>query len=102
MKKGSFLLLLLLTISVSGCGWFKDSDAADPENVGKPTPNFVVDYGNGIYFFPYTGSDFGNACSHFLGQHPNLEIAGIAIDEESDGAKKRANGYFVYFRKKHP
>ena len=102
MKKSSFLPLLLLAFSISGCSWLRDSNAADPENVGKSTPNFVVNYGNGIYFFPYTGSDFGNACSQFLGQHPELEIAGIAIDEEKDAAQKRANGYFVYFRKKCP
>jgi hypothetical protein len=81
-----------------------------------PPPNVnqagVVNYGNGVYYFPYTKAAFGNALSVFLLNHKDMEVSAIACDiirmeDEEPATPGRAdfdwggvNGYFVTFREK--
>lgn len=43
----------------------------------------VVDYGNGIYYFPCILSSFGNTLSDFLAKHRELEIVTMASNNTS-------------------
>lgn len=98
------------------------SDAAEPRNVSKisiyPTdPIFgtVVNYGNGVHYFPHTRADFANTLAKFLNIHTNLEVTAMTgdvvrrtgryimslssrYDTTDYGA---AVGYFVTFREKN-
>ncbi|HBK33882.1 TPA: hypothetical protein DEP34_02620 [Candidatus Uhrbacteria bacterium] len=55
---------------------------------------YVVDYGEGVYFFPYEHQNFGNALASFLRQNPSLQVSSIA-PSSSD-----SYGYFVICRMK--
>jgi hypothetical protein len=72
------LLALLLACEVPS--------TADPHNVANMQTCYVVDYGEGVYFFPYKKEQFGNALASFLRQNPSLKVQATT---ESYG------GYFV-------
>lgn len=60
----------------------------------------VVDYGNGVYYFPMTNADFGNALSSFIEKHPELEL--VAVTENGTGFNGYDLGYFVVFQERTP
>lgn len=80
--------VLLLAVLVAGCG----SPAGDPQNIGK-SGCASLQYGKGLYYFPCTQADFGNALFTFRSQRPGAKILAIAGDET--GGYGRTIGYFV-------
>lgn len=62
----------------------------------RPNTNEIVNYNNGIYYFPFSGADFGNALSVFTHAYSELEQISIAPDV----AGGHTIGYFVTFRPK--
>ena len=72
------------------------TDPSNPKNVAKTQViTTVVNYRNGVYFFPYTGAGFGNALSTFIETHKNLEF--VSFSEEQFGGTV---GWFVVFKGK--
>lgn len=96
MKTKIFVLLVMVffLLSLTACS----DTAADPQNVHKGEPGKVVDYGNNVYYFPYTSEYFGNSLSQFLTQHPELEVSGMSGN--GTGGNGYDLGYFVCFRNK--
>jgi hypothetical protein len=67
------------------------------ETVLESTP-IIIDFGNGVKYFPFTGKEFGKKLSEFLGNNTNLEEKVVAPDDfNSYGIIK---GYFITFREK--
>lgn len=58
----------------------------------------VVDYGNGVYYFPWTGARFSQELSIFLAKHPKFKVVSITDDWSYLGTKPRVRGYFVVFQ----
>jgi len=55
----------------------------------SPTP---VDFGNGVFYFPYHGSEFGKQFSTWRASHPKwIIIAVTSSNDPGDGTQ----GYFV-------
>ncbi|MDO8669543.1 MAG: hypothetical protein Q7K65_04585 [Candidatus Buchananbacteria bacterium] len=101
MKKYLALVIIVVIIVCSGC-----NDAANPGNVAYNDMaihppigiNAVVNYQNGVYYFPFTESEYGNALSLFNAIHPELEVT--AMSPNDTGGYGRTVGYFVTFRVK--
>lgn len=105
-----WILVMLMAASFSLMG---RSDAANEQNVAGDNGLFerVVDYKNGVYYFPYTKAKFGNALSAFLRVNNHVRVAAIAGD--GDNGLHRGirwneynqyggtNGYFVVVELKH-
>ncbi len=101
-KNKLFLTLVVVSMAffLVGC----ENDASDPKNVdaknipAAETSAGVLCYGNGVYYFPYTEAEYGNALSRFIKDHPELEL----VDATGDGhhASGIDRGYFVVFRNK--
>ncbi|MEK7653951.1 MAG: hypothetical protein AAB345_01555 [Patescibacteria group bacterium] len=97
------LFLLVITAVAFAClvGCMEDK-AANVSNVASAysSTSKIVDYGNGVFYFPYTEAEFGNALSAFLKEHPEWEL--VTFDGNPDKNKKAGwlFGYFVGFRKK--
>lgn len=89
------LLSILLVLFYVGC----DSPAADPKKVvTNAEVSAVVDYGEGVYYFPYVQQNFGNALASFLHKNPSLQVSAIA--GEGAGIDGIDVGYFVVCRTK--
>ena len=58
----------------------------------------IQDYGNGVYYFMYTGELFPKALSAFIAAHPELEV--LAISGKSSSLYGHNSGYFVVFKGK--
>lgn len=93
MKSLRFLVVASL-LTFAAC-----NRANDPDNVGKPVVTEAVDYGNGVYYFPYEEAKFGNALSQFIKRHDELEL--VAITGDGNGSYGRDTGYFAVFRVVH-
>ncbi|MCP6720078.1 MAG: hypothetical protein KJI72_01995 [Patescibacteria group bacterium] len=96
MKKRiiSPLLATFAVIALVGC-----DPAAQPPDENTPTDTSlesVMDYGNGVYYFPQDGSRFGNALSEFIADHPDLEL--VAFADNGKGAFGLSIGHFIVFR----
>lgn len=89
------VLMTLLGVLVVGC-----DPASDPANVQTTMSDGVIDYGNGVYYFPYTSALFGNKLSAFIKEHEQLELVGLASN--GTGGYGTNKGYFVYFRERGP
>lgn len=87
----SFLTFCFILFVGMGC---VVNPAADPKNVANMQTCYVVDYGEGVYFFPYIQQDFGNALASFLRQNPSLQVTGIVYSTGD------ADGHFVTCRMK--
>jgi len=97
MKKQVFALLLIAFMAVILCGC--DDSSADSSNVSTGAVSTgAVDYGNGVYYFPQDGSQFGNALSRFIEAHPSLEL--VAFADNGKGLYGKSIGHFVVFREK--
>ena len=53
-------------------------------------------YGNGVYYFPAEGAEFGRSLSKFIETHSELEIVTMTGAEPHG----HTQGYFAVFRKK--
>ncbi|KKU50119.1 MAG: hypothetical protein UY47_C0004G0022 [Parcubacteria group bacterium GW2011_GWB1_49_7] len=75
--------------------------AANPKNIknvaaAEQESKDFLNYGNGVYYFPLTGANFGNALSKFLATHQcpaNFSVAGSGT-----GGYGRDEGYWVVCR----
>jgi hypothetical protein len=89
------IMSLLMIVSI-GC-----DDTANPGNVknvaeqNTTTVNGLVDYGHGVWYFPYTGAEFGNALSSFIGDRGKQPIA---MSPNDTGEYGKTIGYFVVIR----
>lgn len=81
--------LFVCALSVFACA----GSASDSGDVKKNSSAKYIDYGNGVFYFPCTGDDFGNALSKFITGHPKCTVSSMA----SDGAHISGidAGYFV-------
>lgn len=96
-----FLLVIIIGIVIAsgmtGCTKLPDY-ANDPENVGISKRVNVVDYGNGVYYFPYDEANFANALSVFIRDHQNLKL--VSFSGNGNGTYGVDKGYFVVFANK--
>jgi len=60
----------------------------------------IVEYGEMVYYIPFTGKKFANNLCKFLRTNIHLEVAGMTGD--NSGAYGTNNGFFVVFRNKLP
>jgi len=58
----------------------------------------VINYGNGVYYFPYKEDEFGVELSLFFKDHRELEF--VSFTSNNIGTAGRTVGYFVIFRTK--
>jgi len=81
------MILLILLFAVISC-----------QTVGLPDveriDSGIYSYGNGVYFFPYVGDDFGKLLSKFVEEHRDTRVVSISSydDVKLDGSTA---GYFV-------
>lgn len=68
------------------------SSAGNTENV-RQSAGTPLDYGNGVYYFPFTEADFGNALSAYLEQNPETRPSSIVPDKDHTYVR----GYWVVF-----
>jgi hypothetical protein len=94
----SILLVASLAILIGCDGAAKKENVAQRQVQQVQSVNKVVDYGNGVYYFPFLQSDFANELSAFIGQHPELEL--VAMTGNGNDLYGANLGYFTYFRKK--
>jgi hypothetical protein len=99
MGRGISIGVLVIALLVIVAVIYSCNPTANPSNV-RPSGDIsaVVDYGHGVYYFPYKGQEFGNAISVFIGSRPEIEYIGSTGD--GNGAYGRDQGYFVFFRQK--
>ena len=50
-----------------------------------------IDYGNGVYYFPCTGDEFGKSLAHFKEVYPTIAVDAMA----SESYRAGSSGYFV-------
>ena len=90
-----FMLLIGAIFLISACG----DSAANSENVDlEYSTTDVIDYGNGVYYFPHTNHSFGNALSSFINANSELELTALTVNIDDDGEGE--DGYFAVFRHK--
>ena len=96
------LVCIVMTVAVLSLGLIIgcSSDAADRSKVlvNPVTSKEVVEYPNGVYFFPFTNAKYCNELSAFIGKHPNLEFVGATGN--GTGPYGYNQGYIVVFRTK--
>lgn len=90
MKYRFLIATVLAVILLSGCT--PSPKAGDVQKDASASE--VVDFGNGVYNFPYSGTDFDNALSAFIGSHPDLRLVSFAGYTDTQGYTK---GYHVVF-----
>jgi hypothetical protein len=96
MKKFVLCLILVFGIfAIAGCE--DDKPASDVKNVGM-TSIRPLDYGNGVYYFPSSQANFGNALSAFIAANQDIELTSMASDDSSGYG--HTTGYFVVFKVK--
>ena len=72
------------------------SNAGDTAKVSQTTSaSGVIDYGNGVYYFPFNRAAYANALSKFIQDHPDLRL----VSQAGDGTDFQGTdgGYFVIF-----
>jgi|GEM_PF-4822207 len=109
MRTVCLIVAVVLLMGMAGCGvgnkGYGDLSTQLPTHasvniqVGEALQNQIVDFGNGVYYFPLVGSDFGNALATFRAAHPDLGQEAMAGDNAL-GGRGNAVGYFVTFRYK--
>ena len=89
MKK---LLLLAFVLVCVGC---EDNTQFNPK--GPIAASKVMNYGNGIYYFPYKGRDFPQVLEAYSTDN-ELEI--VSITGDGTGPQGYDRGYYVIMKKK--
>lgn len=102
--KNRFFLALIFALSLVHVGCEEEARPSDPANVKNINSVMstarVVDYHNGIYYFPFRMAEFGNRLSAFITQHGELKFLGCAAsDVDAYGV---TSGYFCFFEKRTP
>lgn len=88
------VLVCIAAFTIVAC----ENSAGDADNVEQwDTAGEIVDYGHGVYYFPYREHDFANALSAFISAHRGLEL--LAISGNGNSAYGKDAGYFVVFRR---
>lgn len=92
--KSFFIAVAVLsaTFSLAGC-----DSASNPKNVGQGACS-VVDYRNGVLYFPCTEDAFANSLSQYRESHSDLDVVSIAGN--GNGTYGHDQGYFVVVTKK--
>lgn len=87
MKKSVFLVVIaLLVLILSACG--EDNNPADLVLSRNLLP---VSYGNGVYYFPYTGKKFSQSLSKFIANGNKV----VVMTGDGGNAFGFDVGYFV-------
>lgn len=100
MKKFVVLCIVVMMIAIVGCVNNTSKSAVQNEQTVK-TADGIKNYGNGVYYFDYTKSNFGEQLSLFIGQHPELRMVSFAPYNAGSIALPSGgtDGYFVKFEK---
>jgi len=98
MKRWMLLFLIVFLVGIIiGCNYNNPSDRDDIENA--ITMMNPINYGNGVYYFPVTGSTFGKSLSYFIEKNKDkLELVSISADDSNKYGY--TSGYFVVFKEK--
>lgn len=100
------IFIILLSVVLVGCQDGCSGTADDKKSVGVTTTssNAIVDYTNGVYYFPFTNAEFANQLSKFIkANNTQLELVTICGDCTGSYSPNMGYfdvGYFVVFRKK--
>lgn len=95
--KTNFLLAMMI-IFLASCVNNTPKPAVQNEETVQ-TADGIKDYGNGVYYFDYTKSEFGEQLSLFIGQHPKLRMVSFTSDNNGSFSLPSGgtDGYFVKF-----
>ena len=90
MKKIVVLCVAVMMITIAGC-----VQSVEQEGNKKPTiiENTITDFGNGVYYFDYVTSEFGNQLSQIIVDHQKLKV--VTITPNDRGGHGYTTGYFV-------
>ena len=78
----------------------KKAKAAPTQPIAVVTRQ-IIDYGNGVYWFPYMGTEYATKLSEFRKTNPHLELIGATGETGSSLAGRVFTvGFYVYFREK--
>ena len=101
--KTKILLVMMMIILLASCGNNTTKPVAQNEETVKMSDG-IKDYGNGVYYFDYTDSNFGEELSLFIGQHPKLRMVSFASNDDGSIAfpSGGTDGYFVKFEPSTP
>lgn len=85
------VVVIVLIIVIGGNVY---NSVANPDKVSQTTEsNKIVDYDNGVYYFPYARAEYAKALSNFIGDHPDLRL----VSQTGDPISGQDQGYFVVF-----
>lgn len=101
-KNLALLFFCFLFIFAIGCGSKDAKRQNNPKNVAFDNgeqKSEILNYGNGVYYFPYIQDDFANALSAFRGQYPELELITITPIYDPNTVTTVLKGYLVCFKK---
>lgn len=97
MKKITAVAILIIVVAMfAGCVPLPPPEKIRESGTVVKTIE-IEDYGQGIYYFPYSREDFGYSLSDFMSRHSELELVTIAVATGSQGGTL---GYFVVFHAK--
>lgn len=99
MKK-FFLIAIIIIAIIFSAGCVGEGPVGDPKSVNPGPFVPIIDYGNGVYYFDGTGSDYLNTLSYFIGSHPDLRLVSEASDNRGHGGafdRSQTQGYIVVF-----
>lgn len=85
-KMKNIIMICLSAILFVGC--IEQTVITSGDAVSK-----VIDYKNGVLYFPYTRSDFAKVLSAYREKHPEIKI--ISICGNGNDTNGRDAGYFV-------
>jgi len=106
MKSFVRFMLVVAVCLFASCGK-NPTEVMRGQNSGGVRFTEIVDFGNGVYYFPYVRADFGRNLSRFIAEHPELRYVDAApdgtgsrdgtYDSMSGYEHGRTVGYFVVF-----
>ena len=82
--------LLVFCLLFAGC--INQTVISDEDSL-----KYVLDYKNGVYYFPYIEKNFARSLSNFKEKNPELKI--ISMCGDGNGVYGRDSGYFVVVEK---
>jgi hypothetical protein len=89
---------VIVTFSLTFFVPTQEVSAAPAQAVALPQ---IIDYGEGVYWFPWTGGQYMNKLAQFRKSHLELEFVGATGEiGSSQMGHVGTYGYTVYFRKK--
>jgi len=93
-KAGRNFGFALMMIVIIGCGFYGVSKTS-PVLSQSPKAVEFIDYGNGVYYLPYEGLNFGDALSEFISNHPDLSVVSVVGDVDTFAYRTQNDGYWV-------